>query len=427
MLALFVVLSQVLISMVYLPDVMPASFQATYTPVESAGTDAQIKHLARLMATQMTAAGIGPGWSRNLSKDDWHWSLWGEKEFALKEVFCFSGLEQCKARESDAGREEGNEDDSGSKDQLIKRKFPAVMMGQAISVVGGYTEKAEEAAPAAAKRLPEPILPTAQTKWAVWRGTGNPALLQSSQPLPLHKPVPLQTVWNQREEESVPTVRRHPAFIGEPDRSVDLQSDQPHPALREGHRPERHVPRESTRQRLQKNPFRTAGVSPSIILLKTTSPLKYAPQVRVKLLSRLVTQFDGMMKDDVLKFVLEDIRARSDLAFSLLYQEYNTYLSQLPSGLLDSYDHCLYTLLSGLQEKPEQKDGWEWKPLLTRTFSQSRHGNWATFFLFSVETEQHLVSCSGFFQTFYKTGLGSSCYNRISPGGNTTVLWGWGE
>lgn len=153
--------------MVYLPDVMPASFQATYTPVESAGTDAQIKHLARLMATQMTAAGIGPGWSRNLSKDDRHRNVvtvGGGKGFALKEVFCFSGLEQCKARESDAGREEGNEDDSGSKDQLIKRKFPAVMMGQAISVVGGYTEKAEEAAPAAAKRLPEPILPTAQTK-----------------------------------------------------------------------------------------------------------------------------------------------------------------------------------------------------------------------------------------------------------------------
>lgn len=90
---------------------------------------------------------------------------------------------------------------------------------------------------------------------------------------------------------------------------------------------------------------------------KVRTSLKYVLQVRVKLLTRLVTQFDGMMKDDVLKFVLEDIRARSDLAFSLLYQEYNTYLSQLPSGLLDSYDHCLYTLLSGLQEKPEQKDG----------------------------------------------------------------------
>ncbi len=80
-------------------------------------------------------------------------------------------------------------------------------------------------------------------------------------------------------------------------------------------------------------------------------------QVRVKLVSRLVTQFEGMMKEDVLEFILEDIRTRSDLAFSLLFQEYNNYLSQLPSGLLDSYDHCLYTLLSGLQEKPEQRDG----------------------------------------------------------------------
>lgn len=80
-------------------------------------------------------------------------------------------------------------------------------------------------------------------------------------------------------------------------------------------------------------------------------------QVRVKLLSRLVTQFEGVMKEDVLDYVLEDMRCRSDLAFSLLYQEYNSYLSQLPAGLLDGYDHCLYTLLSGLQEKPEQRDG----------------------------------------------------------------------
>lgn len=75
----------------------------------------------------------------------------------------YSAFEQGKARGDDAIKEEGNEDESGTKDQLIKRKFPAVMVGQAISVVGGYTEKAQEAAPAV-KRLPEPILPTAQTK-----------------------------------------------------------------------------------------------------------------------------------------------------------------------------------------------------------------------------------------------------------------------
>ena len=47
--------------MVFLPDTMPASFQASYTPIESAGTEAQIHHLARIMATQFTAAGLGPG------------------------------------------------------------------------------------------------------------------------------------------------------------------------------------------------------------------------------------------------------------------------------------------------------------------------------------------------------------------------------
>ncbi|XP_029315510.1 symplekin [Cottoperca gobio] len=252
----------VLISMVYLPDVMPASFQATYTPVESAGTDAQIKHLARLMATQMTAAGIGPG------------------------------LEQCKAREDNAGKD--NEDEAGAKDLLIKRKVPAVMMGQAISVVGGYEkEKAPTEVPATVKRLPEPIVPTAQTKMT--GASGRKKVFRLSDVVQ-----PLSDA--QIEKLTSRAVNRI------------LQSEKA---------------------------IAQSGMS----------------HVRVKLISKLVTQFEGMMKEDVLRFILDDIRTRSDLAFSLLYQEYNTYLSQLPSGLLDSYDHCLYTLLSGLQEKPEQRDG----------------------------------------------------------------------
>lgn len=252
----------VLISMVYLPDVMPASFQATYTPVESAGTDAQIKHLARLMATQMTAAGIGPG------------------------------LEQCKAREDDTGKEDGIDDDSASKDLLIKRKNPAVMMGQAISVVGVFQEKAvTQEVPA--KRLPEPILPTAQTK--LTGASGRKKVFRLSDVVQPLSDSQIETLTSR-------AVKR----ILNSEKAI-AQSGMSH--------------------------------------------------VRVKLLSRLVTQFEGMMKEDVLGFILDDIRTRSDLAFSLLYQEYNTYLSQLPTGLLDSYDHCLYTLLSGLQEKPEQRDG----------------------------------------------------------------------
>lgn len=51
----------VLLSMVMLPDKMPDAFQASYTPIESAGTDEQISHLARLLSIQMTAMKVGPG------------------------------------------------------------------------------------------------------------------------------------------------------------------------------------------------------------------------------------------------------------------------------------------------------------------------------------------------------------------------------
>ncbi|XP_062844491.1 symplekin [Trichomycterus rosablanca] len=254
----------VLISMVYLPDVMPASFQATYTPVESAGTDSQIKHLARLMATQMTSAGLGPG------------------------------LEQCKAR----GEEKGGEGDaeageSTSKDPIIIRKVSAVSLGQAISVVGSsYKTQAAEDTPQT-KKLPEPILLTTQSKAP---GTSG----------------------------------RKKVF-----RLADVV--QP---LSESH--------------LEK--FTGMAVK-RILQAEKTIARSGMSHVRVKLLARLMTQFDGTLKEHVLSFILEDIRNRSDLAFSLLYQEYNQYLSQLPSGSLESYEQCLIVMLSGLQERPEQRDG----------------------------------------------------------------------
>ena len=44
-----------------LPDTMPPSFSATYTPIAAAGTDAQKQHLSRLLAQQLTVAGLGKG------------------------------------------------------------------------------------------------------------------------------------------------------------------------------------------------------------------------------------------------------------------------------------------------------------------------------------------------------------------------------
>ncbi|QQP41409.1 Uncharacterized protein FKW44_015766, partial [Caligus rogercresseyi] len=51
----------VLRSMSRLPRDIPPQFHNTYTPIASAGTDGQIQHVARLLATQFTAKNLGPG------------------------------------------------------------------------------------------------------------------------------------------------------------------------------------------------------------------------------------------------------------------------------------------------------------------------------------------------------------------------------
>ena len=51
------VIELVIRSMNMLPERMPASFSATYTPIESAGTEPQKEHLPRMLASQMVAAG----------------------------------------------------------------------------------------------------------------------------------------------------------------------------------------------------------------------------------------------------------------------------------------------------------------------------------------------------------------------------------
>uniref|UniRef100_A0A0R3RPZ9 DUF3453 domain-containing protein n=1 Tax=Elaeophora elaphi TaxID=1147741 RepID=A0A0R3RPZ9_9BILA len=51
----------VLMSLATLPDEMPAAFQSSYTPIAAAGTEDQIRHLSRMIATQLTNVELGPG------------------------------------------------------------------------------------------------------------------------------------------------------------------------------------------------------------------------------------------------------------------------------------------------------------------------------------------------------------------------------
>ncbi|VDM96264.1 unnamed protein product [Onchocerca ochengi] len=47
--------------LVALPDEMPAAFQSSYTPIAAAGSESQILHLSRMIATQLTSTELGPG------------------------------------------------------------------------------------------------------------------------------------------------------------------------------------------------------------------------------------------------------------------------------------------------------------------------------------------------------------------------------
>ncbi|XP_053329547.1 symplekin [Spea bombifrons] len=250
----------VLISMVYLPDTMPASFQSTYTPVESAGTDAQIRHLARLMATQMTAAGIGPG------------------------------VEQTR----DAPAEVVEEESSKPEGLVIKRRMSSLpTQGQAISVVGAQskpTKEEEEEEPPQAKKRPEPILPGTQLRSA---GAGG-----------------RKKIFKLKE-------------VSEPLTEAQMKS------LKLG----------SVQRILQSE--KSVGSSG-------------ASQIRVKVLARLVTRLDTSLKAEVLSHFLSDTRGRLDLALAWLYQEYCEYLS---GGGDEGYQECLIGILTGLQERPDQKDG----------------------------------------------------------------------
>lgn len=40
---------------------MPANFPSIYSAIPDAGTPNQVRHVAKLLAAQMTNAGIGPG------------------------------------------------------------------------------------------------------------------------------------------------------------------------------------------------------------------------------------------------------------------------------------------------------------------------------------------------------------------------------
>lgn len=234
----------VLVSMLSLPDVMPAQFQSSYTPIAVAGTDAQIKHLSRLIATQLTAAGLGVGVS--------------EMNKALVTA-------------------------TAEEDAASRHSIKTLVGGQL-----GLDKKKE--------KVPILLLPTGSHAKG-GRGLKQINLTEITKPMPD----------DQAQKMIIATVKR----IMNAERNANL-----------------------------------GGVS----------------QVRVKILSCLATQFRGAIADMLQDFIFEDLRNRSELAFSWLYEEYATYqcfnqmsvLFGKPS--LEHYDVCHLGMLKRILQKSDHKE-----------------------------------------------------------------------
>ncbi|GAB6020191.1 hypothetical protein CHUAL_014111 [Chamberlinius hualienensis] len=237
----------VLLSMVNLPDVMPPNFQSNYTPIAAAGTTTQIEHMARLLATQITAAEMGPG---------------------------FDEMKQ-KAVDLD--------EDKSQKLTLSSIKKEDSQL---------------------------PALPTvSQTKLAKRQTVRNVSLKEITKPL-----VPAKS-----EIFATEALRR-------------------------------------------------------ILKTERAAAIGGVASARMKIIAWLTTNFNHHAMNMVQEYILEDVRNRTDLLFTWLYEEYSNYqgFGQLSDSLQragsDQYERVLSCVLSGLLERCEHKDR---EVLLVRIFNEA--------------------------------------------------------
>ncbi|KAK2568901.1 Symplekin [Acropora cervicornis] len=267
----------VLVSMLALPDSLPSHFHDTYTPIAAAGGQAQVVHLARLLATQMNAAKIGKGYEK---------------------------MEELRKAANDP-----------------RLKEAAEIMS--IPVIGGGVELLLPFLKASCPK-PQPEEDTALKRML----GGHFEVTKEKRPLDIKKTpfVP--------KELAVPQLRMRKI---KPFKLSDV--------TRELNPEERHK--------------MMAEAVNRILGAENSATRSGKIQERINLVVGLITQLGGDLRNVLLDFILEDIRARYDLLMSWLYQEYNASESEETSDKMEfsqSYCDCLLSLMDGLYSSLDPKD-----------------------------------------------------------------------
>ncbi|XP_044172549.1 symplekin-like [Acropora millepora] len=269
----------VLVSMLALPDSLPSHFHDTYTPIAAAGGQAQVVHLARLLATQMNAAKIGKGYEK---------------------------MEELRKAANDPRLKEAAEIMS----------IPVI--GGGVGSWGNNGNEAEE------NQMPQPEEDTALKRML----GGHFEVTKEKRPLDIKKTpfVP--------KELAVPQLRMRKI---KPFKLSDV--------TRELNPEERHK--------------MMAEAVNRILGAENSATRSGKIQERINLVVGLITQLGGDLRNVLLDFILEDIRARYDLLMSWLYQEYNASESEETSDEMEfsqSYCDCLLSLMDGLYSSLDPKD-----------------------------------------------------------------------
>ncbi|KAI0228524.1 Symplekin [Lamellibrachia satsuma] len=100
-----------------------------------------------------------------------------------------------------------------------------------------------------------------------------------------------------------------------------------------------------------------------ILLSEKTVKTGECASAQMKIATCLVAQFGGQLKDELQNFIFVDLRNRAEIALAWIYQEYanfqgyNLVTASAEKPNVASYDECLTRLLTGLLERPDQREG----------------------------------------------------------------------
>ncbi|XP_064403581.1 symplekin-like isoform X2 [Halichondria panicea] len=318
----------VMTNMKSLPFRLPKSFLSSFTPIAAAGTNAQVTHLARLLASQMTSAGLGIGaeakgikpQQRQHSRSPSPLRSSGPRDPRKHRGEEGEGQrKRRKTRESVEGDKSVDEDKKPDfETSMAELKYLGNLLGM--------------------PNVTDPMFPLAYTAFFG---------MDANRPLGLDPLSNLVTIPSKPKAEVVAK----------------------QPVKKEKRKSTTVAPQKLKRIRmfdlstvvkplsLSLNKEMSIATFKRILEAENVPTHGAASQARIKLIISLVSQFGQEFNTTLLEFILDDLRTNMDLAIAWLFTEYSIsegYVSSAQNNF--QYDVCFTGLLLGAKEKLGPKD-----------------------------------------------------------------------